>query len=322
MMNRFARSACSWIATLVILCLVQAIPQPRLAAQDEPEAPVSENVVDFAKDILPLLKSECQSCHQGDNAKAGFLVLDRDSTLGYIEPGDAESSSLWTDYLRQPSKDVDPESLVMPPDGPLSADKLALLKLWIDEGAHWSELDNTGEDAEAPAVRDGGAPLSQGEKVYRAMGYFHPAVVHFPIALLIVAGMCAFLSYFLGSRCESMAFHLLWIGATSSIIAVAMGWSFAEQRGYPDWNQFPGPDASAEEISLFYHGWLGCLLVVLGMLTVMIGLLAGRNKASKLRHVWKVATMLLALLVSVVGHHGGELVYGNLIGKAIEQLRK
>ncbi|MCU0715182.1 MAG: hypothetical protein MUD03_03540 [Pirellula sp.] len=293
-------------------------------AESEPAA-APKGIVDFAKDIAPLLKSECSSCHQGDKAKGGFIVSDRDAVLGYIEPKDAAASSLWTDYLVQPAKSVDSESLVMPPDGPLAPEKLALLKLWIDEGAEWPvgvTLAGEKEDASSNPTEPATVGGTFWDRAYRAVGYFHPAVVHFPIALFIVSGACSFLSYFLGKRCESMAFHCLWIATLSTIAAVVMGWSFADQRGYPAWNQSLGSNASHEDMTFFYHRWVGSLLLVLSMVVVVIGLFSGNGETSRLRNVWKVGAMLLALMVSIVGHQGGELVYGEIFDKAMEQFSK
>jgi hypothetical protein len=50
--------------------------------------------------------------------------------------------------------------------------------------------------------------------------------------------------------------------------------------------------------------------------------MAARKKSSGLDHVWKVGAMILAVLVSIVGHQGGELVYGEIFDKAIEQFKK
>jgi uncharacterized membrane protein len=286
---------------------------------------LKKGIVDFARDVAPLLRSECFSCHQGEKAKGGFEVSDRDAVMGYIEPGDADASSLWTDYLTQPSKTIDSESLVMPPDGPMAPQKLALLKLWIDEGAVWPEGASLGGASDATSTVEPTTPNVGGslwQKSYRAMGYFHPAVVHFPIALFIVSGVCAFLSYFLGKRCESMAFHCLWIATLSTIAAVVMGWSFADQRGYPAWNQSLGGNASHEEMNLFYHRWVGSLMLLVSLVVVAIGLFSGRGESGRLRNFWKVGAMLLALMVSIVGHQGGELVYGEIFDKAMEQFSK
>jgi hypothetical protein len=114
---------------LVPLCLL-VMPLYRAECQ-------TKKITDFTRDIAPILQKQCDSCHNGDKAKNGFIVLDRVAFLGFVEPGKADVSSIWTDYLVQPSREKQLDSLVMPPEGPLKASELALIKLWIDEGAEW-----------------------------------------------------------------------------------------------------------------------------------------------------------------------------------------
>ena len=280
----------------------------------------SAKITNFERDIAPILRDQCVSCHEGDKAKNGFVIADRETLIGYLEPGNSASSSLWTDYLTQPSRLESKESLVMPPDGPLNPSQLAIFKLWIDEGADWPEgvLLTSKEQKEEKPV--GTAPLAT--KAFKALGYFHPAMVHFPIALFLVGGVCAFLSYFLGPRCQTTAFQCVAVAAVSSVVTAIMGWSFAETQGYPAWDKMLATNATHDETNLFFHRWLGTLTAVLGIVCVAIGLIARRNKSNKLSHTWRVGAMVLAALVGLVGHQGGELVYGDIFDKALEQLRK
>ncbi len=301
-----------WLVAVTLLPITDSRHVAASAAQEDELA-----VVIFERDIAPLFKSRCQSCHNSEAPKGGLDIFDRDSVLGYIEPNEPESSSIWTDYLLQHPVSSDPDSMVMPPDGPLAPSELALLKVWIAEGAVWPEADN----AVGELLPGGGAltaDASLGVKVYRASGYFHPAIVHFPIALIVLSGGCAFLSYFLGSRCESMAFHTLWIGALSSVIACFMGWSFAEMRGFADWSTFPSDTASSEQVGVFWHRWLGVSVTVWSLLLVAIGLFASKWRSNGLRNAWRMGAILAALMVCWVGHQGGELVYGDVFTKAYE----
>lgn len=279
----------------------------------------SKKVTDFVQDIAPLIRDNCLSCHEGEKASNGFVISDRDALLAFVEPGNAASSSLWTDYLTQPSKELQPDSLVMPPNGPLNAPQLALLKVWIDEGADWPTGAKIREDA--PKATGNGV-TAIGTRLYRAIGYFHPALVHFPIAFFLLGGGCAFLSYFLGAKCQSTSFQCLALAALTSIITVIMGWSFADSQGYPAWDQGLPADASHRDSNLFYHRWIGTITSIIGVVCVLLALLARRNKSARLNHVWRIGAMILAVLVSIVGHQGGELVYGEIFDKAIEQLFK
>jgi uncharacterized membrane protein len=283
----------------------------------------TDKIVQFDRDIAPILRSHCLECHEGDNAKGGFQVNDRDALLGYVEPGNSGESSLWTDYLNQPPTSELEDSLVMPPDGPLSAEKLAVLKLWIDEGAEWPETLAISASPQPAAMETASSrSIQKWEKAYRAIGYFHPALVHFPIALFFLGGGCAFLSYFLGSRCRSMAFHCLWIAGLSSVIAVIMGWSFADLRGYPAWDKPIDSQSTHEEFTFFYHRWLGTGTAILSLILIFVALIDARSKSSGAGHIWRLGAILLAILVGIVGHQGGELVYGDIFEKAWEQFTK
>lgn len=97
--------------------------------------------VDFAREVEPIFKSRCISCH-GPQKQRGGLRLDRkqdalrggDNHSPAIKPGDAKNSSL----LRMVNG-LD-ANLKMPPQGePLTTQQIATLRRWIEEGAPWPE---------------------------------------------------------------------------------------------------------------------------------------------------------------------------------------
>jgi len=283
------------------------------------DATPSQKLVNFGRDIAPVLKERCLRCHEGAKASNGFQISDRSALLAFIEPGNSAASSLWTDYLIQPSKLKEKDSLVMPPDGPLGVTELALLKVWIDEGADWpvdaTLIAATIDTSDTPAIS---LPL----RLFRAAGYFHPAVVHFPIVLFTLSGLAAFLSYFLGARCRSAAFQCLAMASVSSIIAVVLGWSFAELQGYPGWTNVLSDNSTENERSFFLHRWLGTSTSVIGVVLVILGLLERRYKSNALGQAWRLGAIAMVFLVGMVGHQGGELVYGDIFEKAYNQISK
>ncbi|WP_165073351.1 PSD1 and planctomycete cytochrome C domain-containing protein [Paludisphaera rhizosphaerae] len=99
-----------------------------LATVDEP--------VDFAHEVLPLLRERCASCHANGKAK-GDLSMDTRETLiksKVVVPGKSGESELMSRVLEK-----DPE-LRMPPKGPpLSEKQTATLRRWIDGGLVWQE---------------------------------------------------------------------------------------------------------------------------------------------------------------------------------------
>src|SRR5436189_3309234 len=94
--------------------------------------------VDFGRDVQPIFRDHCYSCHGPDQQMNGFR-LDRraDALRGggqtNIGPGNADGSRL---YHRL----VDTKfGAQMPPTGPLSSDQIATIKAWIDQGAEWPD---------------------------------------------------------------------------------------------------------------------------------------------------------------------------------------
>ena len=131
-----------WITCTLTLALGLGVPTCEAQQQsEEPEAvwPLDEEgrLVQFGRDIAPILQDRCLECHGPEDAKNDFRVDDRDLMLDYIEPEDVEYSTLYTDYLT-----IEDEDMLMPPKshgGPLSASDLALIRVWIEEGAYWPE---------------------------------------------------------------------------------------------------------------------------------------------------------------------------------------
>ncbi len=260
----------------------------------------SPKFVDFQRDIVPLLSARCKECHSGGDAKGGLDITDRDSVLGYITPNSLADSSLWTDYLTADPNAED--SQVMPPKKPLARAELSLIRTWIEEGAEWPEGAKFDSEAAAPKA----PPTSLFSRIWAFQGYFHPAVVHFPVALLIVAAMSLLMSFATGKRAEDFSVFCLVLGSLSACVAVAMGWSFAESRGYPGWTSSP---AELEDQTIFWHRWLGVLLAISGLAVSLIAVLS-KGRSSRWNTTWKVGVFALAALVAWVGHQGGELTYG------------
>jgi ankyrin repeat protein len=100
--------------------------------------PAAQSRVDFGRDVQPLLKERCYECHGPTKQMNGYRLDRRGRALAgvirpNIIPGSSESSRLFRRVLS-------PEfGTQMPPDDPLAADELSVLKRWIDEGAAWPD---------------------------------------------------------------------------------------------------------------------------------------------------------------------------------------
>lgn len=121
--------------------------------------------VDFTKDVVPILRAHCIECHGPDKQK-GKLRLDTKADLlkggkngAVIKVGDAAGSELIKRVTLPKENDER-----MPPEGEvLSAEKVAILKAWITEGATWPDgiaiqPASATAAAAAPAVTPSGPP--------------------------------------------------------------------------------------------------------------------------------------------------------------------
>lgn len=256
-------------------------------------------LIDFARDVQPILTDKCLECHGPKKSKNDFRVDEAELLLSYIEPGDAAGSSLWTDYLI-----TDDEDMHMPPttddhDRPLTAAELATIKLWIDEGGMWNLVSEDVEHA------DEVVPASMAKRVWRFQGLFHPATTHFPIALLTVSAGFVFLSFFRPHTCEPVAFHCLWIGALGAIAASAAGWSYAVHEGYGTGFSFDLFNSPIDR-----HRWLGVAVAALAMILIPVAMYVRRTEDIGMRFIWLFGSLLLLTGVGFVGFQGGELTYG------------
>lgn len=93
------------------------------------------DTVYFQNDILPLLISNCgtSGCHDPGTASEGVVLTDYFSVInsGKVKPGDPNDSEIFEKITEN-----DPEDRMPPiPADPLSADKIAIIKKWIEQGA-------------------------------------------------------------------------------------------------------------------------------------------------------------------------------------------
>src|SRR5436305_7549722 len=109
------------------------------ASLGRPFAAQTPSRVDFQRDVQPILRQHCYSCHGPTTHENGFR-LDRRAdalrggTIAVIGPGNSEASRLYLRLTGAPG--VGPQ---MPPTGALRLEQIAIVKRWIDEGAVWPD---------------------------------------------------------------------------------------------------------------------------------------------------------------------------------------
>ena len=101
-----------------------------------------ERVVDFEREVRPILSDQCFACH-GPDEGSRQRGLRLDTREGWFEDrgrlggpviveGDAEASSLYQRLIHQNARLRMPQAA-----DPLTDDQVEAIRLWIDQGAEW-----------------------------------------------------------------------------------------------------------------------------------------------------------------------------------------
>lgn len=130
-----------WIDELVLADSwedVLGLPHAATPIADKPAPPPM--VVEFRKNVYPLLKGRCFGCHSGSDAEGTYRLDVRHEILGETTghplaiPGEADSS-----LMIQRVASADPDQRMPPDEDPLTDDEISTLARWIDQGLKWDE---------------------------------------------------------------------------------------------------------------------------------------------------------------------------------------
>ena len=129
-------------------------------------------------------------------------------------------------------------------------------------------------------------------------GQLHPLLIHFPIALVIVAVVAEALATAThDARWRTVAVSNVRAGAAFALIAVGAGWRMAVVMGM---DRTP---------LLEWHRWLGTLgagvTIAAAFATSSLG-----SRSSVELWIYRIALLSAAVLVSTAGHLGGLMVWG------------
>ncbi|MCB1063786.1 MAG: hypothetical protein KDN20_12790 [Verrucomicrobiae bacterium] len=124
---------------LTFSCAVAAFLFSGCATSNPTE--VSTEKVDFVSQVKPILEERCVMCHnrtampERTSFETGKLALKGDAQGPVILPGKADDSRL---MMAISSPDIH-EKAMPPVSLRVSAGEKAVLRRWINEGAHWPE---------------------------------------------------------------------------------------------------------------------------------------------------------------------------------------
>ena len=177
-----------------------------------------------------------------------------------------------------------------------------------DHGEHLhpqeTEAMEMSADAEQHDHADhGDGDASEGSGLIPWLGRFHPMVVHFPIALLLMAAAAELVLMFAGAKHFAFAARFcLWGGALGALVAAPLGW--ADALSVED--DYVGLSARL----LFFHRWGGTATALVAGLALFACERSRRSNADSWKRRYRALLFLCALLVAAAGHLGASLIYG------------
>jgi len=282
----------------------------------------------LAVEVRALFERSCAECHDPEygRPRGGFgnvLELEEMTAEGFlVEPGDPNLSDIYLVLF-----DPDPNIVMPPPDSgqpALDDREIAMVAQWILNGAGMppapaatlvalADDDHTPTDAppadvaDTPEITDAQtAPTPAVRKKkeeeprvidpMRVFAKLHPLIIHFPIALLMVAALTEFLGIFRPSL-DLVSRWSVWIATLAAIPSAVTGWLLVPIAGW-------GANA------MFLHRWLGVSTAVGCVVALVVLELAIGRRKTALRWTARLIIWGLAILVSLTGHTGGELVHG------------
>ena len=112
------------------------------------------HAVDFAHDVIPLLREYCAECHTGDKKKGGLAMNTRAELLAGGESGPVAIPGKAGKSLMIELLESGDDTEWMPPKGSrLPAKDIATLKKWIDEGLSWEVGVTLGKSSWEPPLK-------------------------------------------------------------------------------------------------------------------------------------------------------------------------
>jgi len=138
--TRHADAALTALMALATFAAACCVPARGRAAEVASDPRAGASAVDFVADVQPILVRACYGCHGPEKQRSDYRLDVRseafsggESFAPNIVPGDAEGSRL-LEFIAEGG------ALEMPPEGPrLSAEEIATIRTWIEQGAKWPD---------------------------------------------------------------------------------------------------------------------------------------------------------------------------------------
>jgi uncharacterized membrane protein len=138
------------------------------------------------------------------------------------------------------------------------------------------------------------------QELLNAASHFHPAIIHFPIALVLTGMALEFWRTLRRAGPSRTAWLLLGLGGLAGVAAAATGLLLFH----------PGDFQERTRLAAQVHRALGLGTVVLVAWTWSLGCAGGFPPRGTRLLLYRVSYVGAALVVGLTGHYGGWIVFG------------
>lgn len=134
------------------------------------------------------------------------------------------------------------------------------------------------------------------------MPYLHHVAIHFPIALTMLAALCAGLAQVgVGSMSRDARRWLAYLAAASALVAITSGLLSASHVG-----------GEIDDIKVARHRNVALLATALSVTTAILGWVGHRRSSGALVRTSEIGSIVVAAVVGLAGHLGGDMLHPGL----------
>lgn len=118
-----------YIWSMVVVAVAGLLGLTGVAERNTGSVEAAEKAVSYAKDVQPILQTNCYGCHNNKKKKANVdLQTNFAGVQKIVSPAKPDESRLFKCLIGKGAK-------LMPPKNPLPEEQIAMIKSWITAGA-------------------------------------------------------------------------------------------------------------------------------------------------------------------------------------------